>query len=610
MNDDDQPGLPGDKQNELQNKLDETLDSNVSEVTPETEPSSVLPEDPANDSDTGKIVDDIVQHEGDELIEAHDERLTEAFQPQKSGWQQKLKDFFRAWWDNKIARWSTIAGLTVAFLAVLIIPVSRYFVLNTVGVRSRASVTVIDQSTLQPLKNMQVSLAGQKALTDKDGNASLLHIRLGSSHLLIEKRGFATIDKKITVGWGSNPLGSLSVTPQGSQYVLSFTDFLSKKPIAKAEATSGDASALSDDKGIIKITIDKPEDTVEVIITVDGYRDEKLSFSSGTKETQNVKAVPNRPHIFVSKRSGKYDVLKIDADGKNEQQLLAGTGFERDDITLVPHSSKNLAALVSTRDNAHNSDGFLLSTLTIINTTDGSISRIVQSERVQIIGWVGSRLVYVQVAAGSSAANPRRNRIMSYDIDTKSGKELASANYFNDMQIVGSKLFYAASSAYQSSGTVGLVKMDVDGNNKITVVSGEVWNIFRTSYGHLTLAQQQDWQDYQIADGKVTKLSGAPANPANRVYSDSPDGKHCVWVDNRDGKGVLLSYDPAQDKDTTLKTQNGLSNPISWLSNTTLVYRVNSGQETADYVLNIDGGDAQKLKDVTNTTGIDRWYYY
>ena len=591
------PGLPGDNQEELQTKVDETLQSPKPEKLPMPEGSD-------------EVVDDIVAKEGDELIEAHDERLAEAFKPEDTSKWDKVKNFFARWWQNPVARWSTIAGLVGVLITLIAIPPSRYFMLNTVGVRSKASVAVLDDSTQQPLKNVRVSVGGQTGETDKDGNVQLAHVRLGGSQLVIEKRGFASSTKKITVGWGSNPLGTMKLTPQGTQFVLSVSDFLSKKPIAKAEATSGEASAISDDKGLIKITIDKPEDTVEVSIKLDGYREEKAKFSSTTKDTQNVKLVPDQQHAFVSKRSGKYDVYKIDVDGKNEQLALAGTGSEREDITLVVNSSKRVAALVSTRDNKHNTDGYLLSSLTLINLKDNGIINVVQSERVQVIGWSGSKLIYVQIAAGTSAANPKRNRIMSYDYDTRVVKELAAANYFNDMQVVGSKLYYSASSAYQPAGSTGLFRVDTNGENRQNITTEEVWSMSRSSYDHLTLALQQKWQDLQISNNKLTTLSGAPASQSNRIYADSPDGKHTVWVDSRDGKGVLVSYDQANNKDTTARTQNGLTNPVTWINNSTLVYRVNSGQETADYVMSIDGGDPMKIKDVTNTTGVDRWYYY
>jgi hypothetical protein len=51
---------------------------------------------------------------------------------------------------------------------------------------------------------------------------------------------------------------------------------------------------------------------------------------------------------------------------------------------------------------------------------------------------------------------------------------------------------------------------------------------------------------------------------------------------------------------------------VSWLNGTTLIYRVASPKETADYMISTDAGSgaAQKITDLTNVAGLSRWYYY
>lgn len=82
------------------------------------------------------------------------------------------------------------------------------------------------------------------------------------------------------------------------------------------------------------------------------------------------------------------------------------------------------------------------------------------------------------------------------------------------------------------------------------------------------------------------------------------------WVDERDGKGVLLNYEHDTKQEKTLQAQGGIKSPIRWLDEDHVVYRVADGRETADYVMSLSGGEPKKVRDVTNTAGIDRWYYY
>jgi hypothetical protein len=428
--------------------------------------------------------------------------------------------------------------------------------------------------------------------------------------LTVSKRAFAEVSKPVTLGWGSNPLGSTSLKPIGLQYSFVVTDWLSGKPVQKVEALSGESSAFSDEQGKIKLTVDKDQEKIEVQFKKQGIRTEKVT-ATDTKAEQALKLVPSRKHVFITKRSGKYDVYKVDVDGKNEKLVLAGTGKERDDMVLVPHPGKDLAVLVSTRDGKRNSDGFQLSTLTIIDLEDDSISSVGQSERIQVVDWAGDRLVYVQIAAGTSAANPKRHRLMSYSANDESNKEIATSNYFNDVLFARGKLYYAPSSAYQAGVNVSFFSSDPDGSNRQVIFGEEVWNAFRTSYDHLVLSKDQKWYDYTIgSNSKPSKMDGAPANLTNRLYVDSLDGDRSLWTETRDGKGVLLSYDIGAKKDSVLKAQSGLKNPIYWLNDQVVVYRVNTPNETADYVMSLDGGDARKIRDVSDTGGIDKWYYY
>jgi hypothetical protein len=81
-------------------------------------------------------------------------------------------------------------------------------------------------------------------------------------------------------------------------------------------------------------------------------------------------------------------------------------------------------------------------------------------------------------------------------------------------------------------------------------------------------------------------------------------------LDKRDGKGVLLVYDIGKNADTVLQTKSGLTGPIRWLNDSSLVYRIHTEQETADYALSLDAGGPVKIRDVTPTGSVDRWYYY
>lgn len=569
-------------------------------------------EEPTNsDPDLDKVVDEIAESDSDKLLKVEDKERALAAAPQpKKSFGQKVKNFFKAWWGNPKSRNATLVFIVLVIIGLVAYPTTRYFLLNTAGVRAKASVMVLDNSTQQPLKNVTVTVGGQTAATDENGKVQLEKVKLGSTQLVIKKRAFATIDKKIVLGWGSNPLGEAKLEPAGVQYTFKLSDFLSGNPIEKAEAVSGESSAFSDKDGKLVLTLDKDQaDANEVTIKAKDYRDEKRALGDDMSE-QQISMVPSHKHAFVSKRSGKLDVYKIDVDGTNEEVVLAGSGAEQDDMVIVPSSSDNNIAVVSTRDNQRNGDGYLLHVLNVINLDDNKVTTVARSERIQIIGWSSGRLVYVQIAEGASGTNPKRHRLMSYDLEKEESQELASANYFNDVLMANNTIYYAPAAAYQNGSDVSLFKISPDGTNKQSVYSKETWNIFRTDFEQLTIAVQQDWFEYSLLTQKAPNKITPPANPRSRIYINSPDGKRSIWIDSRDGKGALIVYNTSEKKETVAKTESGLKYPANWVSNDTLVYRIATDQETADYVINLSGGEAKKIRDVTNTGGIDNWYYY
>jgi hypothetical protein len=567
----------------------------------------------ADDPTTVKAVNDIVAHEADEILEAEDEKLglTEE-EPEKTRFRDRLK----AAWAKPAVRWATIGILLFLIAGAATVPATRYYALNLAGVRASLSLKVVDNSTLLPLKNVTVSIGGVTAQTDSNGQAKLEHLKLGDATLHVTKRAFADISEHIIVGWGSNPKGQFRLSAAGAQYSFVVTDYLSGKPIENAEASSGEGNAVSDKDGKIILTLDtsgkSDTDELDISIAAANYRTENIKITAGNKEASSVKLVTARKSIFTSKRSGKYDVYTIDVDGKNEKRVVAGTGIERDDLALVPMQNSDIAALVATRENARNNDGYLLSTLYLLDSTTGTLTKADQSEQIQLIGWSSDgRLIYVKIAAGASAANPKRHRLQSLNSKNSSdNKELASANAFNDVVMAGDRVLYAPSNALQESPAPGLFVVGTDNTGQQNITTKEVLNIFRTNYDTVTVKTADLSYIYKIG-GSAASLSPSPSpSGANRLYVDNIASAKSLWIGDDGGKGTVMSYDKNTKKDTTLKSADGIKLPAYWLTDKIAVYRINNGKEIADYAVSTDGGDAHKITDVTDAAGIGRWYYY
>ena len=570
--------------------------------------SVVGPED-LDDKGLDDAVSDIIARESDELLAVEDVIRKSADPATKT--KKTKTNIFRRWWQNKKLRYVTIAGLLAIMAAVLLVPTSRYAVLTVVGARASMNLKVIDTKSGLPIKIVQVSVAGKTSTSDAEGNVQLNNLKLGKAEMVLDKRSFAQKTQPVTIGWGSNPFNDpIQLEAAGSAYNFTITDWASGKPIEKAEVSDGDSKVLTDGSGKVSMLIQSNDKDVKFSVKADNYRVEDIVVGANDKSDKSLQLVVSNPDIFVSKRSGKYDVYKKDADGKNEVVLLGGSGSEQEGMSLLPNQSGTVAAVASTRDGRRDKDGFLLSNLYIIDTNTKTVVKIPETEaaQIQLVDWVRDKLIFVKVASGPSAATSGRQKGISYDYKQDKATLLASANYFNDVEVYKNQVYFAPSS---TGGVAQLNRIDPDNSNKVVLLGQEVWELLRVKNDRLMVnAANKKWYEQQIGEAKFSEMATVSTSAQNRLYIDGPNGEKTVWIDQRDGKGVLILEDTKTGDSKTLLSKGGLTYPIRWLSNKHLLVRVSNSQETADYVLNIEGGEPKKISDVTNTAATNRWYYY
>ena len=532
--------------------------------------------------------------------------------PKKRLNPKELPKQILAWWQAAKLRNSLVTAMALAVLVVVAVPSPRYAVLNTVGVRATASVAILDSETQLPLREVQVSLAGQDTRTNENGLATFDDVRLGSQRLTITKSAYDTYTQSVTIGVGDNQIQPVNLVAIGTSFDFRIVDWLTQEPVLNAEVTFGENSAFVNSEGVAKLnTPTLSESSITVTASADGYVDEEVSIDTTTTELSTVSLVLDRHHLFISKRDGTYDVYKVRADGSDEQRILSGTGNERDDLRFDTSPSGEKSVLVATRDkNIVNEDGFVLSGMYLIDTKSGDLQKVDSSERIDLVGWIGEHIVYVKVQAGSSGQNPERHRLMSLNTATGQQHEIAASNFFNDVIVARDFVFYAPSDAYKQNPRPYLFRSNADGSTIDTVFEKVVWTILRNGYDSIQFDSEQVWYNGMVNQILNTQADSRPTNFTSRLYTDNLSGTKSAWVDIRDGKGSLIIADVASGEESTLISLGGLRNPIVWLSDDHLIFRVVTSTETADYVLNVNGGEPMKITDVTDVSGADRWYYF
>ena len=273
-------------------------------------------------------------------------------------------------------------------------------------------------------------------------------------------------------------------------------------------------------------------------------------------------------------------------------------------MSLAASPAGDWAALVSTRDGVRGKDGYVLRGLTLVSADGKAVTAVERAEQIRLIDWVGTRLIYQVTASGSSAASAQRNKLISYDYTTNSRIQLAAANTFSGVHVIRGTVYYAVGAADPSASPY-FARVRPDNTARQTIWSKEVWTVFRTGYASLGLQTPDGWYSYTAGGGAPAKDDSVP-NVTSRLYTESPDGVKTAWLDTRDGKGAVIVTDVAGGKEAMLPGISGGVYPLRWMHPTTLIMRVVTGTETADYAVSTLGGQPRKITDLTNSFGFSQ----
>lgn len=552
-----------------------------------------------------KAVDDIVAHESDDALKAEVGEGPPQSKIKKA--DNKPKSIKRKKHPLKFL----VFLIFIALLAIVVYPKSRYFLLERFGIKADVQVSVVDNSTNTPVNNAQVTIGTVTAKTDKHGVAKLSKVTIGPTQLVIDKPAYENYSQNVSIGFGNNKLTEVRTVPIGQQYSFVLRDYLSDKPIEGVEASSGEFSAMSDSNGRVKIPIDiKGKDDFDIKFIKEDYRIDEYRLPTTTNTETNYQLVASRKHVYLSKDDDRYNIYSVDLDGKNQKLILKGTGNEGDGLRMYNNPLSNALALTSTRNSQKNKSGEIMVNLTVLDYGVGKVYDSITSDNIQVIGWVGNKLIYVYEPQDSKPDALDRHKLVSYDFKTDTQKELAVANYFNDVKIVGQNIYFARSSQ-NIANKVGLVRSSADGTSQETVVGSEVNKIYRQGYNNLVVTSYDKWLNIDLSSGNVTMLTTKPSDLSNKIFIDSPNKQTALFTKNQNNIDQLLNYLPTSNEEQLLSSIEGSSYPIYWLNETDVIFRVKEQQGYFDYIVSTEGGDSKRLaEEVYPEQSVDEWYYY
>lgn len=551
--------------------------------------------------------------------EAPPETKTPAKPRSDSKWQRS-KD-----WYLHRKKWTIPLSVLIVLLILAAVPFTRYNLAGLV-IQRDLTVKVVDDSAGTPVSGAEVQLGNLTAQTDASGQAVLRHVKAGHHQITFSKKYYQSKSVNLL-----SPIFSQKQTPQvrlvatGRQVKINVLNLVNKKPLADVNIAVAGTTAKTDGNGNALVVL--PADAAEqkATLSLDGYNQAAVTVKvgNGNKQSNVFDLTPAGKVYFLSKLSGKIDVVKINLDGTNRQTVLAGTGSEDDRGTVLLASRDwKYLALLSRRAGS-------MPSLYLIDTSDDSVSTIDDGNAgFTPVGWLGSNFIYEVSRNDVQLWQPGRQLIKSYNAATKKttvlDKTTATGTDSSDYisQLVGDVYAYNNQVYYVMNWTAGFnessstdftskqatfnqVKPDGSGQKAIRSfgLAPGTQAIDMTLYAHvespnkISLEFSDGTQDnfYIYANGQVkTDPSMTVDNFFSTdypTYLPSPSGNNTFWSEPRDGKNTLFIGDDNGQDGKQIATLSDYA-PYGWYTDN---YLLVSKDASELYIMPV-GGSANPVK--------------
>jgi len=491
----------------------------------------------------------------------------------------------------------TIPLSIVALVGLLIlVPLTRYPLLGTVISRNY-SIVVDDSQTGKPVSSAIVSVAGKIAKTDANGKARL-KLKVGNNTLNINKKYYKDISTRVLVPLTGSSTYVYKVEATGRQVPVVIKDKVGGQVLANATITASGTEAKTDKDGKAIIVLPANKSKIEATVTAENFNVTKVTITVTDKEVSGntFKIAPAGKLYFLSKLSGKIDVVKTDLDGSNRQTVLAGTGKEDDRGTVLLASRDwKYLALLAKRDSKP-------AKLYLIDTSNDKLTTMDEGDATfSLVGWSGHTFVYQVDRNNIDYDQPKRQALKSYDAGSS---RLQSLDQTEVYQYYSGKFLINGVVVFIKNSSSGIYSVKIDGSDHKDLKT------FADSYSYVNgvadgtnkiLFNASNYPDnsyYIYEDGKLTAKSDIAdefakyqQNPI--TYLISPSGGNTFWTEARDGKNALLIGDDNGANGKQIATLSELRQ-YGWYTDK---YLLVSKKDSELHIMGREGGAPLKVTD-------------
>ncbi|MDB5185482.1 MAG: hypothetical protein JWL85_5 [Candidatus Saccharibacteria bacterium] len=315
------------------------------------------------------------------------------------------------------------ATVLVMLLIIFAAPFTRYPVLGLV-MKQQVAVQVIDARSGKPVSETEVEIAGQNSRTDANGWTNFSAVPVGNKTVVATKKYYKDAQIKVPVPLTKKAEVKIRIEATGRQVPVVIKNKISGVGVKGATVKVLDTETKTDDKGEAIIVLPPNKETEEALISIAGFNELKTTIKVTEAQTlENTYAItPAGKIYFLSKKSGKLDVVKTNLDGSDRQTVLAGTGREEDqDTTLLASRDWKYMALKSRRegDNAK---------LYMIETANDKLTTMDEGDAgFSLVGWSNNYFTFLVIRNNVKNWESKRQSLKSFNAESKQLKTLDSS---------------------------------------------------------------------------------------------------------------------------------------------------------------------------------------
>jgi hypothetical protein len=517
---------------------------------------------------------------------------------------------FKTWYADR-KKWTIPASVLLFILILAGVPATRYS-LAGIAVKHDLSLKVIDATADTPVSGATVSIGSISAETDGTGKATLHKVKAGSHTVTLSKKYYKDASAKVlTPIFSQKTVAEIKLTATGRQVKINVANTISKKTLSNVSIKVADISAKTDKDGSATIVLPVGAAEQKATLSLDGFNDASVVIKASNDKIQenNFNLTPSGKVYFLSKLSGKIDVVKTNLDGSDRQTVLAGTGNEQDQgtVLLAARDWKYLALLSRRAGNS--------STLYLIDTSNDSLSTIDEGGvDFSLNGWINDDFVYTVTRGDAQLWQSGRQSIKSYNapskkitmLDQTTASGTSQSDYISELvgsvYAYGDQVFYiknwtaaynvgSLASITSKQATFNSIKADgsakraiksfglVAGTQSVDVSLEE--RVESPSSIDLKFSDGVKDNFYVYANGQVKDNSSETTDSfygANYpTYLQSPSGDQTFWSEARDGKNTLFMGDSTGQNAKQIATLSDY-NTYGWFSDNYLLVSKNSSE--------------------------------